>query len=185
MVTNADFKMEAKSMDKNTFLDFVQKIEKKLKTMSNQQNDRFTQKTSPTEFEKLVIEASEVVIGEEQYNCVIDYTEGGHVFPDVVYTFDNEYKFGIEVKSSINANAPDDSWSILGNSILGSTRVDVADLYILFIKVNKNGCFVKSARYEDSVSDVVVTHSPRYKNQLMSKAGRIIFRPKWYKLFLD
>ena len=36
----------------------------------------------------------------------------------------------------------------------------------MFIKVNKNGCFIKSARYEDSVSDVVVTHSPRYKLDL-------------------
>ncbi len=166
MVIDADIKMEAETMDNNTFLDFVQKIEERLKTMSEQQNDRFTRKTSPTEFERLVIEASKAVIDEEQYDCVIDYTEGGHIFPDIIYTFDNEVKFGIEVKSSTNENVPSDSWSILGNSILGSTRVDVEDLYIVFIKVNKKGCFVKSARYEDSVSDVVVTHSPRYKINL-------------------
>lgn len=70
------------------------------------------------------------------------------------------------MKSSTNANSADHSWTILGNSILGSTRIDVEDTYIIFIKINKNGCFIQSARYEDAVSDVVVTHSPRYKINL-------------------
>lgn len=153
-------------MDKTTFLDFVLKVEEKLRVMSIEQKERFTRNTSPTEFEKLVKEASEYVIDANNYDCEIDYTEGGHAFPDIVYTFDKNEKFGIEVKSSTSANSPDTLWTILGNSILGSTRVKVIDIYIIFIKVNKNGCFVKSARYKDSVSDVVVTHSPRYKINL-------------------
>lgn len=153
-------------MNKTTFLDFVVKVEEKLRVMSIEKKERFTRMTTPTEFEKLVVEASEYVINADNYNCEIEYTEGGHSFPDIVYTFDKNEKFGIEVKSSTNANSPDNSWTILGNSILGSTKVEVIDMYIMFIKVNKKGCFVKSARYEDSVSDIVVTHSPRYKINL-------------------
>ena len=144
------------------FADFVSKIETVLDSMKNE----FSCSNSPTDFEKFVVEASKQVIESNQLDCLIDYTEGGHSFPDIVYSFGNGKKYGIEVKSSTNANSPDNSWGILGNSILGSTRVDVDDLYIVFIKINKNGCFIKSARYENSVSDVVVTHSPRYKLDL-------------------
>lgn len=152
--------------EKTAFSDFVKQVEERLRVMSFTQKEKFTGKTSPIEFEELVEEASEYVINTDNYDCEINYTKGGHAFPDIVYTFNKNEKFGIEVKSSTNANSSDDSWTILGNSILGTTKVEVIDMYIMFIKVNKNGCFVKSARYEDSVSDVVVTHSPRYKINL-------------------
>jgi hypothetical protein len=162
-------------MDKTTFLGFVLKVEEKLRAMSIEQKEKFTRKTSPTEYEKLVEEASKYVINANNYDCEIEYTEGGHAFPDIIYTFNKNEKFGIEVKSSTNTNSPDNSWTILGNSILGSTKVEVLDIYIMFIKVNKNGCFVKSARYEDSVSDVVVTHSPRYKINLVQESKDSFF----------
>ena len=145
-----------------SFASFVSQVEIALENMKHD----FSRSNSPTDFEKFVFDASKMVIEKNDYECTIDYTEGGHSFPDLVFSFSNGEKYGIEVKSSTNANSPDNSWSILGNSILGSTRIDVNDLYIMFIKVNKNGCFIKSARYEDSVSDVVVTHSPRYKLDL-------------------
>lgn len=153
-------------MDKKQFALFVKSAVEHLTHMYENEHDaRFSRKTSPTEFEKLVVEASEKIIRKNGYTCTIDYTEGGHAFPDVVYNFDDA-KFGIEVKSSTNANSPDNSWTILGNSILGSTRIDVDDVHIIYIKINKNGCFINHARYEDAVYDVVVTHSPRYKINL-------------------
>lgn len=145
-------------MKNDDFNVFVRTVVKRLLDMSGNKNDiRFSGKTTPTEFEKLVVEASKTVIMENGYVCSIDYVEGGHTFPDIVYNFDGS-KYGIEVKSSTNSNSPDDSWTILGNSILGSTRIDVNDMHIIYIKINKNGCFVNHARYEDAVSDVVVTH---------------------------
>lgn len=153
-------------MDTFKFNSFVELIVNQLKYMNEiEKNSRFSRTTSPTEFEKLVIEASEKVIKAKGYECTIDYTEGSHAFPDVVYNF-GDTKYGVEVKSSTSANLPNNTWTILGNSILGSTRIDVEDLYIIYVKVNKNGCFVNYARYEDSISDVVVTHSPRYKINL-------------------
>ena len=35
------------------------------------------------------------------------------------------------------------------------------------MKLNKNGTFIKCKRYEDAVADIVVTHSPRYKIDLI------------------
>lgn len=136
---------------------------------------RFSRKTTPTDFEKLVVEASKIVMQTEKIACQLDYTEGGHAFPDIVFTFENKKSYGIEVKSSTQANASETSWTILGNSILGTTGIDVDDLYIIFIKVGDNGFFIKSARYEDSVSDVVVTHSPRYKLNLNQSADQSFF----------
>ena len=154
-----------KRMNKEEFKEFVSQIQILLENMSKTQSKRFSIKTSPTDFEKLVVEASEILIREKGYHCTIDYTEGGHSFPDIVYNFSNK-KYGIEVKSSISVNTPNNACAILGNSILGTTRIDVDDIYIMFIKINKNGCFMKHGRYEDSISDVVVTHSPRYKINL-------------------
>lgn len=163
-------------MDKQGFCSFVNSITKQLEKMHTIENDsRFSRKTSPTDFEKLVVDASKIVMETDNIACKIDYTEGGHAFPDIVYTFDDKVSYGIEVKSSTQANASETSWIILGNSILGSTRIDVDDLYIVFIKVGNNGCFIKSARYEDSVSDVAVTHSPRYKLDLNQSADQSFF----------
>lgn len=162
-------------MNKKDFKEFVGQLQGVLEYMSRTQSERFNRKTSPTDFEKLVVEASEILIKEKGYQCTINYTEGGHGFPDIVYAFCDNEKYGIEVKSSINVNTSDNSSTILGNSILGSTRIDVDDLYIMFIKINKNGCFIKYARYEDSVSDVVVTHSPRYKINLAQEPEESFF----------
>lgn len=162
-------------MNQEIFGIFVQKVSEQLEIMYTEDCEgKFSRKTSPTEFEKLVVEASEIVLSNENTSCRIDYTEGGHAFPDIVYHF-QDGSYGIEVKSSTQANASPTSWTILGNSILGSTRVEVDDLYIIYIKVGNNGCFIKSARYEDSVSDVAVTHSPRYKLDLNQSSNQSFF----------
>lgn len=162
-------------MNKKEFKEFVNQLQVVIESMSRTQSERINCKTTPTDFEKLVVEASKILLKEKGYQCKINYTEGGHSFPDIVYNFCGNGIYGIEVKSSINLNSSDNSWIILGNSILGTTRIDVDDLYILFIKVNKNGCFIKHARYEDSISDVVVTHSPRYKINLVQEPKASFF----------
>lgn len=154
-------------MNKNDFETLVNQITERLYEMCNEIKDpRFSRNSSPSNFEQLVVEASEYVIKESHLDCVIDYNEGSHAFPDITYTFNNEVCHGIEVKSSTQAYASPNSWTILGNSIVGNTRINVEALFVIFIKVGDNGCFIKSANYEDSVSDVVVTHSPRYKLNL-------------------
>lgn len=141
----------------------------------NKNSPDVTQKLNATVAEKLVVQASRTVCKKQNLNCEIYYKEGGHAFPDVTYTFCDGSKFGIEVKSSTTDKK---DWSILGNSILGSTGVDdLLDTYIIYIKSNKYGFNVKSARYEDSIEDVVVTHSPRYKiNLIQSKENSFFCR---------
>lgn len=94
----------------------------------------------------------------------IIFKENSHQFPDIIVKFDQGYSLGIEVKSSSTQKS---GWSINGNSIVGSTSVDVDETYIIFIKFNSvSGFDVRYALYQDSISDVVVTHSPRYKIDL-------------------
>lgn len=162
-------------MNKIGFEQFVDSVTSMLIDMSTKDADeRFSRKTSPTGFEKLVLEASQKVIHDENLLCETIYKEGSIDFPDIVFDFSGR-KFGIEVKSSTSAKLSDNTWTILGNSILGSTRIDVEDTHIVYVKVNKNGCFVKSARYEDAVSDIVVTHSPRYKINLAQEPDESFF----------
>ena len=127
-------------------------------------------KTSPTDVEVLVKDAIIQVCKTLKIECQVEYVEGGHSFPDIVCRFSKTSALGIEVKSSIQPKSNNNSWTILGNSILGSTRVDVDDTYIVFVKLNKNGTFIKCKRYEDAVADIVVTHSPRYKIDLIQNS---------------
>lgn len=145
---------------------FVGHVEQELK----QHLSNVDSKTSPTDVEVLVKDAIIQVCETLKIECQVEYVEGGHSFPDIVCRFSETSVLGIEVKSSIQPKSNSNSWTILGNSILGSTRVDVDDTYIVFMKLNKNGTFIKCKRYEDAVADIVVTHSPRYKIDLMQNS---------------
>ncbi len=145
---------------------FVGYVENELKQHLSNVNS----KTSPTDVEVLVKDAIIQVCKTLKIECQVEYVEGGHSFPDIVCRFSETSALGIEVKSSIQPKSNNNSWTILGNSILGSTRVDVDDTYIVFVKLNKNGTFVKCKRYEDAVADIVVTHSPRYKIDLIQNS---------------
>jgi len=90
----------------------------------------------------------------------------GQRFPDIIA---GKY-YGIEVKSS-----KDDKWITLGGSVNESTRVDgVERIFLLFGKLIDPVEF-KSRSYEDCLSDVVVTHYPRYKIDMNLNSGDTIF----------
>ena len=162
-------------MSVDFFVNFLDLVDKKVNDLHHQDGDKFTSRTTPTGFELNVLDAVKLVLIEQKIDADIDYTEGGHAFPDIVVRFSEGKILGIEVKSSTQAKSRNDNWEILGNSILGSTRVLVDDLYVYFIRVNRNGMFTKFNRYEDSVADVVVTHSPRYKMDLSLAPGKSFF----------
>jgi hypothetical protein len=91
---------------------------------------------------------------------------GGQKFPDIVA---NKY-YGVEVKST-----KQDHWVTTGNSVLESTRVeDVERIYMMFGKLADPIQF-KCRPYEDCLSEVVVTHSPRYLIDMDLKVGNTIF----------
>jgi len=90
----------------------------------------------------------------------------GQRFPDIVA---GKY-YGVEVKSS-----KDEKWVTLGGSVNESTRVeDVERIFLTFGKLIDPIEF-RSRPYEDCLSDVVVTHYPRYKIDMNLKNGETIF----------
>lgn len=91
---------------------------------------------------------------------------GNKKFPDIVA---NKY-YGVEVKSTTGNH-----WSSIGNSILESTRVeDVEHIFILFGKLAAPVEF-KTRLYQECLSDIVVTHYPRYFLNMNLPEGESIF----------
>ncbi len=91
---------------------------------------------------------------------------GGQKFPDIVA---KKY-FGIEVKTTTQNH-----WKTTGNSVFEGTRVDgVERIFMLFAKLASPMEF-RCRPYEEVLSEVVVTHSPRYLIDMNLKKGKTIF----------
>jgi hypothetical protein len=91
---------------------------------------------------------------------------GGQKFPDIVA---KKY-YGIEVKTTTQNH-----WKTTGNSVLEGTRVDdVERIFMLFAKLASPIEF-RCRPYEEVLSEVVVTHSPRYLIDMNLKQGDTIF----------
>jgi len=90
----------------------------------------------------------------------------GQKFPDIIA----KRYYGVEVKTTKL-----DHWTTTGNSVLESTRVEgIQRIYMLFGKM-VNPIEFKCRPYEDCLSDVVVTHSPRYLIDMDLAAGNTVF----------
>jgi len=90
----------------------------------------------------------------------------GQKFPDIVA---KKY-YGIEVKTTTQNH-----WKTTGNSVLETTRVDdVERIFMLFAKLAKPIEF-RCRPYEEVLSEVVVTHSPRYLIDMNLEDGKTIF----------
>lgn len=91
---------------------------------------------------------------------------GGQKFPDIVA---RKY-YGIEVKTTTQNH-----WKTTGNSVLEGTRVDdVERIFMLFAKLASPIEF-RCRPYEEVLSEVVVTHSPRYLIDMNLEEGKTIF----------
>jgi len=91
---------------------------------------------------------------------------GGHKFPDIIA---NKY-FGVEIKTSSQNH-----WKTTGNSVMETTRIEgVQRIFLLFAKLF-NPIGFKVRPYQDVLSDVVVTHSPRYLIDMNLEAQQTIF----------
>lgn len=91
----------------------------------------------------------------------------GSSFPDIVA----DRLYGVEVKSTEKNH-----WTSTGSSILESTRVETVErIYMTFGKLGGNPVEFKSRPYEEVLSEIAVTHYPRYKIDMNLKAGETIF----------
>lgn len=78
----------------------------------------------------------------------------GAKFPDIQA---GRY-YGVEVKSTKS-----DTWTSTGSSIIESTRIpDITKIYMLFGKLGGSYAEFKCKPYESCLSNIAVTHSPRY-----------------------
>lgn len=92
--------------------------------------------------------------------------ESGLRFPDIVL---RKY-YGVEVKSTTK-----NQWSVIGGSVAEGTRIeDVELIFLMFGKLHDPVEF-KTRRYQDCLSDIAVTHSPRYKIDMNLSPGNTIF----------
>ena len=90
----------------------------------------------------------------------------GAQFPDI--RISNFY--GVEVKSTIKNH-----WTSTGSSILESTRdTNIKRIFMTFGKLGKPVEF-RSRPYEECLSDIAVTHYPRYRIDMQLKKGETIF----------
>lgn len=107
---------------------------------------------------------SELAIGSPFENSI--ELIGGQKFPDIVA----KRFYGIEVKTTSQNH-----WRTTGNSVLESTRVDdVERIFMLFGKLADPIEF-RCRPYEECLSEVVVTHSPRYLIDMNLEKGKTIF----------
>lgn len=87
-------------------------------------------------------------------------------FPDIVAS---KY-YGVEVKTTKS-----NTWTSTGSSIVESTRVkSVEKIFLLFGKLSEQVEF-RAKLYEECLSEIVVTHSPRYKIDMNLELGETIF----------
>ena len=92
---------------------------------------------------------------------------GKQTFPDIIVR-----PYGIEAKSTIS-----DSWVSTGNSIVETTRVSgLKEIYMFFLRQGKSTpTDIIFKPYAECLSDIVVTHSPRYKINMGLSHGESIF----------
>ena len=122
-------------------------------TIDRIQNALDTNRRLEKEFEHHVLLAFKGSGKEKGFDCEAASTHG---FPDIVCTHkETGLKFGVEVKTG-------KFWQTNGNSIF--TKIgeqDVEDIIVLFCKTSKP-IQISWKRYEDVVSSISITHSPRY-----------------------
>jgi len=122
-------------------------------------------KRSSDDFEKDVFESMRSAAKKTCFDNTIELVSG-FKFPDIVA---KKY-FGVEVKT-VKKN----QWHSTGNSVLENTRVeDVDTIYIFFGKLC-NPLEFKYRKYQDCLSGVAVTHSPRYLIDMNLEKGKTIF----------
>ncbi len=158
-------------MDNQTFNSLIREILLFLESDAQAHPQLYTK--SGEAFEPLVVKALENAVTNLNVNVEIKYNSGGHSFPDVVVIAETGEKYGIEVKSS---TAKGNSWKINGNSVMGSTsEPGILRNVIIFGKLRLGDCIFRAKDYEDSISNVVVTHSPRYYIDLDLEDGETFF----------
>lgn len=134
-------------------LSHIQTLLQKTASLIEEQAD-LSHINSGDDFEKFVFQEMEKVLSQNNTLPKEIYRTGKLQFPDIVYN----KKWGVEVKFSNSGK-----WDSLGNSIFEGTSVEGLDeIFVFFGKKTEKKIVVKYDLYENSITDVKVTHSPRF-----------------------
>jgi hypothetical protein len=122
---------------------------------------------SPSKLEEESCEAIKSACDGTPFNPKKIELVSGHKFPDIIA---GEI-YGVEVKST-----KADHWTSTGSSIVESTRNDlVQNIYMLFGKLGGEKPEFICRPYSEVLSEIAVTHSPRYLIDMKLKEGETIF----------
>lgn len=115
---------------------------------------------------------------EQKVFDILDYNSKGTVFENSIELFSGQKfpdivakkYYGVEVKTTKSNH-----WKSTGSSIAEGTRVDgVERIFMLFGKMFDPVEFI-CRPYQDCLSEIVVTHSPRYLIDMKLEKGNTIF----------
>ncbi len=117
------------------------------------EDNAFCMNVSAFEIERITEKAYQTVCFEPFKPQDIKLVSGS-TFPDIIAA----NNFGVEVKSSKTGG-----WKSTGSSIVESTRAeDVKKIYMLFANLSGERAQFDCKPYEQCLSGIAVTHSPRY-----------------------
>ena len=116
-------------------------------------------------FEFFVFEQMCLAAKDSKFEGTINQT-GKQTFPDIIA---NKY-YGIEVKVTA-----EDKWVSTGNSVLEGTRVEAVEKIYMFFGKLGGVADIKYRQYQDCLCEVGVTHSPRYKIDMLLAQGAFNF----------
>ena len=149
----------------NAFAEFMSLSEKEFNSRSKKEPNLYKRLT-PTRLEEVTRDLLRDIAPMTPFKPEDITLVSGHSFPDIMAT-----NFcGVEVKST-----KEDKWTSVGSSIVESTRnTTVENIYMLFGKLGSNPPEFKLRPYQDCLSEIAVTHSPRYLiNMELSKQETI------------
>ena len=150
--------------DVSEFRELMQKTDEYLNVEAKTRESYFQKRNSQL-LEEDVCEALKVCAKNTKFDGSIELISGAQ-FPDIVAA---KY-YGVEVKSTIKNH-----WTSTGSSILESTRIQsVERIFMTFGKLGSPVEF-RSKPYEECLSEIAVTHYPRYKIDMNLKKGETIF----------
>lgn len=129
------------------------------------------------ELENVVVNVMKELCGRTPFRAEEIRLVSAQYFPDIIA----EKYYGVEVKST-----KENHWTSTGSSIVESTRdKNVENIYMLFGKLGGKTAEFKCRPYEDCLSDIAVTHSPRYlinmeltkEQTIFSNSGKLLLVP--------
>lgn len=135
------------------FADFMKKSEECFNERSRM-DPVYYRTLSPSKLEEETCKVLKYVAPSTPFKKDEIILVSGHSFPDIMT---GKY-YGVEVKST-----KENKWTSVGSSIVESTRdQNVEDIYMMFGKLGGDIPEFKFRPYQDCLSNIAVTHSPRY-----------------------